>query len=117
WTLVMKEVERGRMKLDSPVDLYLPERLQVRDQGNLRQVLVRDLMTHSAGFEDKTLGRLFEVRPNRVRALGAYLRQERPRRVRAPGILPEYSNYGAGLAGAAVQQDAGKPFMDLAEAE
>jgi CubicO group peptidase (beta-lactamase class C family) len=117
WTLVMQQVEHGRMKLDSPVNLYLPERLQVRDQGYVRQVLVRDLMTHSAGFENKMLGRLFEVKPDRVRALETYLRQERPRRVRAPGVLPEYSNYGAGLAGAAVAHVGGKPFMDLAEAD
>ena len=117
WTLVMKEVEHGRMRLDAPVNLYLPEPLQVRDQGYLRQVLLRDLMTHSAGFEDKTLGRMFEFKPSRVRPLGDYLRQERPRRVRAPGVLPEYSNYGAALAGAAVSQVAGKPYMDLAEAE
>jgi CubicO group peptidase (beta-lactamase class C family) len=117
WTLVMKEVERGRMKLDSPVNLYLPGRLQVRDLGSARQVQLRDLMTHSAGFETKALGRLFEVKPNRVRALDTYLRQERPRRVWVPGSIPEYSNYGAGLAGAAVAQVEGKPFMDLAETE
>jgi CubicO group peptidase (beta-lactamase class C family) len=117
WTLVMKEVERGRMKLDSPVNLYLPERLQVRDQGIPRQVTLHDLMTHSAGFEVKTLGRLFETRPERVRALDTYLRQERPRRVWVPGAMPEYSNYGAGLAGAAVAQVEGKPFMDAAETE
>lgn len=117
WTLVMKEVERGRMRLDAPVNQYLPEQLQVRDQGYLRQVLLRDLMTHSAGFEDKTLGRFVELKPNRVRALNTYLRQERPRRVRPPGVQPEYSNYGAALAGAAVSQAAGKPYMDLVEAE
>jgi CubicO group peptidase (beta-lactamase class C family) len=117
WTLVMKEVERGKMKLDSPVNLYLPDRLQVRDQGITRQVLVRDLMTHSGGFENKTLGRAFEVKPNRVRALDTYLRQERPRRVWVPGGMPEYSNYGAALAGAAVAQVGGKPFMDVADAE
>src|SRR3569623_1915790 len=117
WTLVMKEVEHGRMRLDSPVNLYLPEQLQVRDQGYLRQVLLRDLMTHSAGFENKTLGRAIEVKPSRVRALNTYLRQERPRRVRPTGVLPEYSNYGAGLAGAAVSQVTGKPYFDLTEAE
>jgi CubicO group peptidase (beta-lactamase class C family) len=117
WALVMKEVERGRMKLDAPVNLYLPARLQVGDQGFQRQVTVRNLMTHSGGFEVKSLGRLIEIRPNRVRALDTYLRQERPRRVWPPGLMPEYSNYGAGLAGAAVAQVEGKPFMDLAEAE
>ena len=117
WTLVMREVEQGRMRLDAPINLYLPEPLQVRDQGYERQVMLRDLMTHSAGFEDRTLGRTFELKPNRVRSLNTYLRQERPRRVRAPGVLPEFSNYGAGLAGAALSQVTGKPYMDLVEAE
>jgi CubicO group peptidase (beta-lactamase class C family) len=117
WTLVMKEVESGRMKLDAPVDNYLPERLQVPALGATRQVLVRDLMTHSGGFENKTLGRLFEVKPNRVRSLDTYLRQERPRRIWVPGQIPEYSNFGASLAGAAVAKVEGKPFIDLTEAE
>jgi CubicO group peptidase (beta-lactamase class C family) len=117
WTLVMKEVERGLMRLDAPINLYLPEPLQVRDQGYVRQVELRDLMTHSAGFEDKMLGRLFELQASRVRPLNTYLRQEKPRRVRAPGLLPEYSNYGAGLAGAALSQVTGKTYDDLVEAE
>jgi CubicO group peptidase (beta-lactamase class C family) len=117
WIAVMKEVERGHMRLDAPVNLYLPERLQVRDQGYQRQVLLRDLMTHSPGFEDRALGRLFERDPGRVRPLALYLRQEKPRRVRAAGVMPEYSNYGAALAGEAVSQAAGRPYEDLIEAE
>ena len=35
------------MRLDAPVNLYLPEQLQVKDQGYIRQVLLRDL--HPAG--------------------------------------------------------------------
>lgn len=115
WTLVMQQVERGRMRLDAPVNLFLPEPLQVRDRGYVRQVQLRDLMTHSAGFEDRTLGRLFELKADRVRPLNVYLRQEKPRRVSAPGMLPEYSNYGAGLAGAAAAQAAGLAYDDLVE--
>jgi CubicO group peptidase (beta-lactamase class C family) len=117
WMAVMKEVERGRMRLDGPVNLYLPERLQIRDQGYARQVLLGDLMTHSAGFEDRSLGRLFERDPGRVRPLALYLRQEKPRRVRPAGVMPEYSNYGAALAGEAVSQSAGRPYEDLIETE
>jgi CubicO group peptidase (beta-lactamase class C family) len=117
WIAVMKEVERGHMRLDAPVNLYLPETLQVRDQGYARQVLLRDLMTHSAGFEDRALGRLFERDAERVRPLAVYLRQEKPRRVHPAGVIPEYSNYGAALAGEAVSQAAGHPYEDLIEAE
>jgi CubicO group peptidase (beta-lactamase class C family) len=117
WIAVMKEVERGHMRLDAPVNLYLPEALQVKDQGYIRQVLLRDLMSHSAGFEDRSLGRLFERDPGRVRPLATYLRQEKPRRVRAQGVASEYSNYGAALAGAAVSQVSGRGYEDLIEGD
>ena len=110
WIALMKEVEAGRIRLDRPINLYLPERVQVRDQGFERPVLVRHLMDHSAGFEDRALGQLFERDFNRVRPLEVYLRQERPDRVRNPGVLSSYSNYGVGLAGEAVSYVSGQPY-------
>ncbi|AAK24076.1 serine hydrolase domain-containing protein [Caulobacter vibrioides] len=117
WITLMNEIEAGRMRLDGPVNLYLPEPLQVKDQGKKTQIRLRDLMTHTSGFEDRALGQLFERDPNRVRPLYDYLRQERPRRVREPGLMPTYSNYGAALAGAAVSNVTGKPFEQLVSEE
>jgi len=117
WITLMKEVEAGRIRLDAPINLYLPEPLQVHDQGFHRPVLVRDLMSHSAGFEDRTLGQLFEQDPQRVRPLSDYLREERPRRVREPGELPSYSPYGAALAGAAISYVETHPYQDTVEAD
>jgi CubicO group peptidase (beta-lactamase class C family) len=117
WIAVMKDAEAGRIRLNTPINLYLPEALQVKDQGFKRPVLVRDLMTHTAGFADRTLGQLFEEDPRRVRPLTLYLRQERPRRVREPGVLPSYSNYGAALAGEASSWVNNRPFPDLIEGE
>ena len=117
WIAVMKEVEQSRMRLDAQINIYLPEKLQVRDQGMSEPVRLRDLATHSAGFEDRALGRLFERDPTRVRPLDVFLRQERPRRVAQPGLRAEYSVYGAALAGEAVSQVTGKPYEDLIEAE
>lgn len=113
WIALMNEIETGRMRLDGPVNLYLPEPLQVKDKGKKTQVRLRDLMTHTAGFEDRAMGQLFERDPARIRSLADYLRQERPRRVREPGLLPSYSNYGAALAGAAVSNVTGKPYEQL----
>jgi CubicO group peptidase (beta-lactamase class C family) len=112
WIALMNEIEAGRMRLDGPVNLYLPEPIQVRGK-NKAPVRLRDLMTHTPGFEDRALGQLFEQDYRRVRPLNEYLRQERPRRVREPGALPSYSNYGAALAGAAVSNVTGKPFEQL----
>ncbi|WP_165188644.1 serine hydrolase domain-containing protein [Caulobacter soli] len=110
WIALMNEVDAGRMRLDTPINIYLPEKLQLKDQGKKTPVRLRDLMTHTAGFEDRTLGQLFERDPRRERPLELYLRQERPNRVREPGLLPAYSNYGAGLAGAALANVTGQPF-------
>lgn len=117
WIAVMKEVEAGRMRLNQPVNLYLPEKAQVKDQGYDQPVRVSNLMDHSAGFEDRALGQLFERNYDRVRPLDLYLRQERPKRVHAPGAVSSYSNYGAALAGEAVTYTSGKPYERLIEDE
>ncbi|WP_269716181.1 serine hydrolase domain-containing protein [Caulobacter sp. NIBR2454] len=117
WIALMKEVEAGRMRLDAPLNLYLPERLHIRDQGFKQQIQLRHVMAHTAGFEDRALGQLFERDPNRVRPLELYLQKERVRRVREPGQVPSYSNYAVGLAGEAVSNVVGKPFEQLTEEE
>jgi CubicO group peptidase (beta-lactamase class C family) len=117
WIALMKEVEAGRIRLNQPVNLYLPEKVQVKDQGYDQPVRVANLMDHSAGFEDRALGQLFERNYDRVRPLDLYLRQERPKRVHAPGAVSSYSNYGAALAGEAVTYTSGKPYERLVEEE
>lgn len=115
WLAVLKEAEAGRLRLQAPVNLFLPEAIQVRDQGFAAPVTIESLMSHSAGFEDRALGHLFERDPARIRPLAVYLRQERPRRVRPVGVLSSYSNYGAALAGEAAAWTSGKTFERLAE--
>ncbi|MFZ5720770.1 MAG: serine hydrolase domain-containing protein [Pseudomonadota bacterium] len=115
WILLMKEVEAGRIRLDRPINLYLPEKVRLPGRG--REVMVAHLLDHSAGFEDRALGHLFENDPRRVRPADLYLRQERPRRVRTPGQLSSYSNYGVGLAGEAVSFVSGRPFEQRVETE
>ncbi|OXE35989.1 MAG: serine hydrolase [Phenylobacterium zucineum] len=117
WIALMKEVEAGRIRIDGPINLYLPEKLQVKDQGYDARVTVQNLMEHAAGFEDRTLGQLMERYPNRERSLVDYLRQERPKRVERPGYMASYSNYGAALAGEAVSYSSGRPFERLMEEE
>lgn len=108
WILLMKEVEAGRIRLDRPVNLYLPEKVRLPSAS--RDVTVGSLLNHTSGFEDRTFGQLFEKDPRRVRPLDLYLRQERPSRERSLGVISSYSNYGAGLAGAATAFVSGKTF-------
>jgi len=121
WIAVMREAEAGRIRLDAPVNLYLPEKIQVRRKHRLLDrafdspVRVIDLMAHAPGFEDRALGQLFERDPARVRSQLEYLRQERPSRVFEPGSTPAYSNYGVNLAGAAVAYVSQRPFERIIE--
>jgi CubicO group peptidase (beta-lactamase class C family) len=115
WIEVMRAVEAGKVDLDAPVNGYLSPELRIPDEGFKQPIRVRDLMTHSPGFEDRVLGVLFAAKPADVLPLDEFLRKYRPRRVREPGELSSYSNYGAALAGAIVEQVNGERWQDLIE--
>ena len=106
----MQLVAAGKLDLDAPVDQYLPPSLQTADR-RYPPIRVWHLMTHTAGYEDATLGaHLFYADGATVPTLDAYLGQYRPRRVRAPAVHADYSNYSVALLGAIVQQVSGEPF-------
>lgn len=113
--LLAQELERGRLKLDTPVNDVLPPELRIPDQGFAEPIRIRHLMTHTAGFEDKALGHLFEADGDDVRPLSEYLQRERPSRVRPVGRKAVYSNYGVALAGAVLVHLNRTPFETLLE--
>ena len=117
WIEVLKAVEAGRLRLDDPVNARLPPELAIPDDGFRTPVRLRDLMTHDAGFESREFGRLFRPDPAERRPLTRTLATERPHRVRAPGDMPTYSNYGAALAGFLAADGAHRPFDGLVEEE
>ncbi|HVN00320.1 MAG TPA: serine hydrolase domain-containing protein [Caulobacteraceae bacterium] len=117
WIAALKEVEAGRMALDAPINRYLPPDDAVPDAAGWRQVELRDLMTHTPGFEDRTFDHLFTDKPSKIRPLETQLRLARPRRVFAPGTTPAYSNYGAALTGEAVSRLEGAPYQSVIERE
>jgi CubicO group peptidase (beta-lactamase class C family) len=111
----MQLVEAGQLNLDAPVNALLPEALKIPDQGFSEPIRVRDLMQHTAGFEDLALGHLFVDRPARVLSLQDYLARYRPNRVRAPGVAAVYSNYSVALLGAIIAQVSGQSYEDYVE--
>jgi CubicO group peptidase (beta-lactamase class C family) len=115
WIGVMRAAEAGRLRLTQPVNLYLPPRAQVRDEGFDRSPRVIDLMAHAGGFDDRALGKLYERDPDYVRPLELYLAKDRPQRVRPPGVFASYSSYDAALAGGALAEVSGKTFERLME--
>lgn len=117
WIALLNEVERGQVRLDAPVNDYLPDALKIPDQGFKTPIRVIDLMSHSAGFEDTGIGHMFVDTGAKVTALETYLATHRPRRVREPGKVSTYSNYGAALAGYIAARSRGLDFPTLIDQE
>ncbi|MBF4617623.1 beta-lactamase family protein [Clavibacter sp. VKM Ac-2873] len=110
-TAVMQLVEEGRLDLDADVQQYLDFDLDTPKGA----VTLRNLLTHTAGFEEVITG-LIGVAGSE-RDLGDVMRTDPPEQVFAPGTTPAYSNYGASLAGYVAARVAGKPFVELVQQE
>jgi len=110
WTAVMQQVEAGKLDLDRDVNAYLDFRIPPY-QG--KPVTLRQLMTHTAGFE-QTAKDIIAV-GNPPIPLDIYLKRWVVPRILPPGTTPAYSNWGAALAGYIVQRVSGVPFADYAE--
>ena len=110
WTAVMQLVEQGKIDLDVDVNRYLDFTIPPREG---KPVTMRNLMQHTAGFEEQAKGIISEDphSPDFV----TLLKQWVPTRVFAPGTTPAYSNYGASLAGYIVQRLSGETFDDYIE--
>jgi hypothetical protein len=77
-------------------------------------VTMRHLMAHRAGFEDRLL-RNFRRDPDEVLPLALALVREMPSRVRPPGEVGAYSNYGSALAALVVEEVAAQPWEQVIE--
>ena len=96
----MQLVEQGKVDLDTDISAYLDFEIERRFDEPLT---LRHLLTHSAGFDEK--GSL-----TKTTDLEAYVKNDPPAQVFAPGTTPGYSNYGMALAGYIVQRVSGQPF-------
>jgi len=113
WIAVMQQVEQGRLDLDADVNLYLTT-FKIR-KTFARPVTLRDLLTHTAGFEDGSMGYLIIDDPARALPLPEAMARYQPARVNPPGAQTAYSNYGAALAGLIVANVSGIPFTDYVQ--
>ena len=96
----MQLVEQGKVDLDADISAYLDFEIERRFDEPLT---LRHLLTHSAGFEEHST-----LTPKTD--LEAYVKNDPPAQVFAPGTTPGYSNYGMALAGYIVQRMSGQPF-------
>ncbi|PZU48209.1 MAG: hypothetical protein DI568_08155 [Sphingomonas sp.] len=111
WTALMQLVEDGKVSLDDEVNKYLDFRIPDTQS---RPILVRHLLDHTPGFEDRSDGIMARTPADFV-PLGLFLKNNIPTRVREPGTEISYSNYGSALAGYIVERVSGEPFPDYVE--
>jgi CubicO group peptidase (beta-lactamase class C family) len=112
--LLADMVERGEVKLDGPVAMYLPKGVLVPGR-NGKQITLADLATHSSGLpRDAANLNLTQANPFATYGpaqLYDFLAQYRL--TRDPGEKFEYSNLGASLLGHALTLRAGKGYEEL----
>jgi CubicO group peptidase (beta-lactamase class C family) len=111
WTAVMQLVEQGTLNLSADVNTYLTG-FKIPDTYP-EPITLAHLMTHTAGFEDRV--GIWARTAEGLEPLGEFLANNMPARVRPPGELAAYSNYGTALAGYIVEEVSGMPFEDYVE--
>jgi CubicO group peptidase (beta-lactamase class C family) len=107
WTAVMQQVEAGKIDLDKDVNTYLDFKIPPR---NGKPVTTRQLMTHTAGFEEVVKALIYYDKPEPP--LGDYLKKHVPKRIFDAGTTPAYSNYATALAAYIVERVSGEKFDD-----
>ena len=106
WTVVMQLAEQGKVDLDADINTYLDFRIP---DTYPQPITLKDLMTHTAGFEDLYYDR-FASDPDELQPPREWLISHMPARVRPPGKVAAYSSYGAALAGYIVARVSGEPY-------
>ena len=111
WTAVMQQVEAGKIDLDADVNRYLDFTIPPR---NGRPITMRQIMTHTAGFEEANKG-LITYDAKDIVPIGAYLKRHVPARIFDAGTTPAYSNWATTLAAYVVERVSGMSFDDYVD--
>ena len=111
WTGIMQLVEQGILDLDTDINEYL-NAFQVPETFP-EPITLKHLLTHTAGFEETYTSIISEtdVYGSLEEELNAHL----PPRVRPPGIMTSYSNFGAALTGFIIEEVTGIKYEDFIE--
>ena len=106
WTAVMQLVEQGKLDLDADINTYLDFRIPDTYE---QPITLKDLMTHTSGFEERWLDSVVSD-PSEMVPAREWLVSYMPARVCPPGDCAGYSNYNAMLAGYIVARVSGQPY-------
>lgn len=115
--ILAQEVVAGRMKLNDPINLYLPDSIPALNfQG--KPITLQDLANHTSGFP-RLPANIFNARVDPKDpykhylpdSLYSFLRHYHPSVV--PGTVFSYSNFGAGVLGTILERKSGSSFESL----
>lgn len=117
--------DKGRLDLDTDINGLLPFRVENPHSGG-RSITIRQLATHTSGIADYYDTADYQPDADSPRPLNDYLRsllspegaryEEGAHYLEAkPGTEREYSNLGAGVAGAVAERAGGAPLAALAK--
>ncbi len=107
WTALWQLAERGRLDLEDDVDEHLCGLAVPKDYE--APITVRQLMDHTAGWESRRRG-TYARDEAELLALGSLVETEMLPRVRPPGRVESYSNFGTCLAARVVECTSGMSF-------
>lgn len=116
YTAVMQGVEQGVLGLDADVNTYLDDSRVTVPNTYHDPVTLRHLGTHTAGFES-AIDPDIVPDSDSLDSLEALLTNQQPSRIRPPGELVGYSNYGAALAGHIVAEAQDTTFEEYVQAK
>ena len=104
---IMQLVERGTLRLDAPVQQYLPELHPRNTFGG--QITIRELTSHRAGItREPPVGNYFDSTSPSLAATVASL--SRTALVYRPGTQTKYSNAGVAVLGYVLERAEREPF-------
>ncbi|HEY6129657.1 MAG TPA: serine hydrolase domain-containing protein [Candidatus Acidoferrum sp.] len=106
WVSVMQLQEQGKLDLDTDINKYLDFKIRPAFD---KPITIRNLMTHTAGFEEETRNILL-IHGEKKPTLREFLIANQPRRLFPPGIISGYSNYAVGVGSYIVERVSGQPF-------
>ncbi|MES2006013.1 MAG: serine hydrolase domain-containing protein [Bacteroidota bacterium] len=110
---ILKLRDEGKLKLDDPVYLYIPEMKGQKLTTDAPEITVRNLLTHSAGFpEDNPWGdrQLADTDADLIALIKKGITFSND-----PGIAYEYSNLGFAMLGYIIKKVTGIPYSDYIE--
>lgn len=114
-TLLMQMVEEDKIKLDDPVENYLPEIRNLKDYDKYSKITFRQLASHTAGLKREPELRGADVGPLDQWEQKVLACISKTSYNSKPGEQFLYSNIGFAMLGLAISRAAGVPYMQMVQ--